>query len=130
MKMRRSVVIGAVLASMGLSVAAQNVIVIPATPRPVPPTVNALPSPPQVVVVTPGCGGPYAGAYGYGYGSGAPVIPPTVMLPTPNVVYFGSPYSAWRNYYSGHAVGCYPYSRVVCFGRGEAWERGYWFQHR
>ncbi len=46
---------------------------------------------------------------------------------TPNVVYFGGPYSCLRNYYNGKAVYGYPYSQVVIFGRGEAWQRGYCF---
>ncbi len=46
---------------------------------------------------------------------------------TPNVFYFGGPYSYLRNYYNGNAVYSYPYSQVVPFGRGEAWQRGYYF---
>ena len=49
---------------------------------------------------------------------------------TPNVIYFGGPYSHLRNYYSGNAAYGYPYSSVVCFGRGEAYERGYYFNRR
>jgi hypothetical protein len=59
-----------------------------------------------------------------------PYISPVVYRcgPSPDVIYFGGPYSHVRNYYSGYRSG--PYngcSSVVYFGRGESFERGYCF---
>ena len=116
------------VASFGLvQVHAQNVVVaagVTVTPATVettvaPPGPAVCPAPvcyraPLPYPMPVACGAPYHPYAGY----------------TPNVVYFGGPYSHLRNYYSGNAVYCYPYSPVVCFGRGEAYERGYYFNWR
>jgi hypothetical protein len=61
-----------------------------------------------------------------------PVVSPVVYHcgPSPDVIYFGGPYSHIRNYYSAYHPGRYGgCSSVVYFGRGESFERGYCFNH-
>ena len=59
-----------------------------------------------------------------------PVVSPVVYHcgRSPDVIYFGGPYSHVRNYYSSYHPGAYRgCSSVVYFGRGESYERGYCF---
>lgn len=114
-----------VVVAAGVTVTAKTVEteVAPSAPAVVPVAV------PVPVRVAPGCAAPlvYGSPYAYAY-------PNACAYPyagySPNVVYFGGPHSHVRNYYSGNMSYWYPYSPAISFGRGEAYERGYYYNWR
>ncbi len=125
--MKAKALVTLLVASCSLAtVRAQNVMVaagVTVTPAAVQTTAGA---PAPAVCPSPGlCPAPVS--YPMPVACGTPWYP--YVGYTPNVVYFGGPYSYMRNYYNGNAAYCWPYSSVVSFGRGEAYERGYYF-HR
>jgi len=122
--MRVVVLCSVVGLALGLvSLQAQNIVLtgaLPIAPTAPPPAISYHATP---IATVPVVAVPVA--------VGVPAIcPPPVVYHcgrSPDVIYFGGPYSHVRNY-SGYRVGCAK-SSVVYFGRGEAFERGYCFNH-